>query len=68
MFPNRKGHLEKYMEAAHVKGIGGPGAPHTYDLSRIGDLGSWLNQCPFKPFVNILVYILLVLLGVRIET
>ena len=36
----RKGHFEKYMAAAHVKGIGGPGAPHVFDLSRVADLGA----------------------------
>lgn len=34
----RKMHFETHMQAVHVKGIGGPGAPHLFELSRLSDV------------------------------
>lgn len=35
----RKCHYDHYMASAHIKGIGGPGAPHCFRLERIADAG-----------------------------
>ena len=35
----RKIYWALYAEHAHVKGIGGPGAPHSFRLDRFEDLG-----------------------------
>ena len=37
--PSRKGHFAHYLSSVHVKGIGGPGAPHVFRLERIKDSG-----------------------------
>ena len=34
----RKEFLRHHMDGVHVKGLGGPGAPHVFSLQRIGDL------------------------------
>ena len=35
----RKCHYDHFMASAHIKGIGGPGAPHCFRLERISDAG-----------------------------
>lgn len=41
----RKGHLAHHLEGSHVKGIGGPGAPHVFRLERLSDTGTTLLLC-----------------------
>lgn len=35
----RKGHYSHHLSNAHLKGIGGPGAPHLFRLERVRDAG-----------------------------
>ena len=48
----RKMHLETHMFKCHIKGIGGPGAPHLFELSRMSDL-RLLGWCRHLPWVHV---------------
>lgn len=37
---SRKGHFAHHLDGAHLKGIGGPGAPHVFRLERVSDAGA----------------------------
>ena len=51
----RKNHFHTLLDKAHVKGIGGPGAPHVFRLERIRDTGPLLilekHHCESEDFV-----------------
>ena len=47
----RKNFWGSYMDYAHLKGIGGPGAPHAFKLQRVEDAGMWGNKFNLVLFI-----------------
>lgn len=44
----RKCHFGEYLNNVHLKGIGGPGAPHCFRLEKFRDTGAWHSRSTLR--------------------